>query len=156
MDKSYRPWEPRQSFLLPPSPLDWLPDGHLAYFLLDVVSELDLSAIERPIQDKDPRGNRPFSPEMLTTLLLYGYCKGVASSRKIEEATYVDVAFRVIAGGTHPDHVVISEFRRIHLVALERLFLQVLRICQKPGWRSSGMSRSTARRSRAMPASTRP
>lgn len=133
MSKIYRDWEPRQSFLLPPSPLDWLPEGHLAYFILDIVEQLDLSEIEQPVQHKDPRGNRPFNPKMMVALLLYGYCIGVASSRKIEMATYVDVAFRVIAGGTQPDHTVISEFRRFHLVALERLFLQVLRLCQAAG-----------------------
>lgn len=131
--KSYRPWSPGQSFLLPPSPRDWLPEGHLVYFLLDVLAELDLSAIESKIQAKDPRGTRPYSPEMMVGLLIYGYCVGLRSSRKIERATYEDVAFRVMAGGQHPDHSRISEFRKQHLKAFKGLFLQVLQLCQKAG-----------------------
>lgn len=131
--KSYRPWSPDQSFLLPPSPREWLPEGHLAYFLLDVVSELDLTPIESVIHAKDPRGTRPYSPRMMLGLLIYGYCVGFRSSRRIERATYEDVAFRVLAGGSHPDHTRISEFRRQHQAAFHDLFLQVLRLCQKAG-----------------------
>ncbi len=133
MAKSYRPWDPTQSFLLPPSPLEWLREGHLAYFVLDVVGELDLSSIERAVQAKDPRGERPYDPRMMTALLVYGYAVGVASSRKIERATDEDVAFRVIAAGARPDHTRISEFRRTHLAALAGLFVQVLRLCQAAG-----------------------
>ena len=131
--KSYRAWAPSQSFLLPPSPLDWLPEGHLAYFILDVVTQLDLSEIEAAIQSKDPRGTRPYSPAMMVALLVYGYCVGVRSSRKIERATYEDVAVRVLAGGSHPDHTRISEFRRVHRKAFKGLFKQVLQLCQKAG-----------------------
>ena len=132
-EKLYRPWSPDQSFLLPPSPRDWLPEGHLVYFLLDVVAELDLRAIEATVQAKDPRGARPYSPGMMVGLLVYAYCVGVRSSRKIERATYEDVAFRVMAGGQHPDHTRISEFRREHLAAFKGLFLQILRLCEKAG-----------------------
>lgn len=131
--KSYRPWDPRQSLLLPPSLLDWLPEGDLAYFILDVVGSLDLSAIEDAYQEKDARGTRPYDPRMMTALLLYGYCVGVRSSRKIEAATYRDVAFRVIAGDHHPDHTVISEFRRVHLRALSGLFVTTVRLAQQAG-----------------------
>ena len=136
--KSYRPWAPSQSFLLPlpfreEAPLDWLPEGHLAFFILDVVKQLDLSEIESAIQSKDPRGNRPFSPAMMVSLLVYGYCVGVRSSRRIERATHEDVAFRVLAGGSHPDHSRISEFRRAHLKAFTTVFKQVLQLCQKAG-----------------------
>lgn len=131
--KLYRPWSPDQSFLLPPSPREWLPEGHLAYFLLDVVSELDLTPIESKIHAKDPRGARPYSPRMMLGLLIYGYCVGIRSSRRLERATYEDVAFRVLAGGSHPDHSRISEFRRQHQAAFHDLFLQVLRLCQKAG-----------------------
>ena len=93
--KTYRPWNPRQSYLLPPSPDEWLPDGHLAFFVLDLVAEIDLSAIEGPIQARDPRGEKPFDPRMMVAVLLYGYSVGVASSRRISRATYEDVAFRV-------------------------------------------------------------
>jgi transposase len=131
--KSYRPWAPEQSFLLPPSPLDWLPKGHLAYFILDVVSQLDLSAITQVLQAKDPRGERPYSPQMMVGLLLYGYCTGVYSSRRIERATYEDVAMRVLSGGEHPHFTRINMFRKAHLEALSGLFLQVLKLCQKAG-----------------------
>jgi transposase len=130
MGKRYVDWSPGQSFLLPPSPLEWLPEGHLAYFVLDVVNGLKLEAIEAEIQAKDARGNRPFSPRMLVAVLVYGLCVGVRSSRKLEQSTHVDVAFRVLAGGAHPDHSVISEFRRQHLGFLEGLFVEVLRLCQ--------------------------
>lgn len=132
-EKSYRPWAPRQSFLLPPSPLEWLPEGHLAYFMLDLVDQLDLSAIELAIQAKDPRGTRPFSPRMMTVLLLYAYCVGVFSSRRIERATVEDVAFRVLAGGEQPHFTTINQFRKDHLEALQGLFVQVLELCRKAG-----------------------
>lgn len=121
-----------QSHLLPPSPNDWLPSGHLAYFVLDLVDSLDLSAITAPYE-KELRGSPPHHPKMMVALLLYGYCVGVASSRKIEKKTYEDVAFRVIAAGQHPDHVRISEFRRRHLPALAELFIQILRLCREAG-----------------------
>jgi len=105
----------------------------LVYFLLDLVEELDLSEIHRKYQEKDPRGMRPYDPNMMALLLLYGYCVGVPSSRRIEKATYEDVAFRVLAGGQHPDHTRISEFRRLHLDELAGLFVQVIQLCQKAG-----------------------
>lgn len=129
--KAYRPWHPTQSFLLPPSPEEWLPQGHLAFWLLDVVASLDISGIERVVQSKDSRGERPYSPRMMLGLLIYGYCTGVFSSRRIQRATYEDVAFRVLAGGQQPFHTTISEFRREHLGAFKGLFLQVLRMCQE-------------------------
>lgn len=132
MSKTYRGYEPTQSFLLPPSPLDWLPEGHLCRFVLDTVSELDLTAIYA-YYEREARGYPPHHPRMMVALLLYAYCVGLPSSRKIEKRTYEDVAFRVLAGNTHPDHSRISEFRRIHLSALSGLFVQVLRLCQKMG-----------------------
>ena len=133
VDKEYRPWAPRQSFLLPPSPLDWLPEGHLAYFILELVEQLDLGEIERAIQSKDARGTRPYSPGMMTALLLYAYSVGLYSSRKIERATHEDVGFRVLAGGEQPYFTTINEFRKTHEGALSSLFVQVLRLCQKAG-----------------------
>src|SRR6266702_2900344 len=132
MAKTFQPYEPEQSLLFPPSPRDWLPEGHLAYFVMDVVRELDLGDIHAHYE-KELRGYPPYHPQMMTALLLYGYCSGVASSRKIERKTYEDVAFRVIAAGHHPDHTAISEFRRIHLEALAGLFVQVLQLCRKAG-----------------------
>ncbi len=130
MSKTYRAYSPSQSFLLPPSPLDWLPEGHLAYFVLDVVNELDLRAFHARYE-AETRGQPPYNPQMMVALLVYAYCVGMPSSRRIEAATHQDVAFRVVAGGAHPDHTRISEFRRIHLALLEELFLQVLKMCVK-------------------------
>ena len=138
MTKEYRPWTPDQSFLLPPSPREWLAQGHLAYFVLDLVRELDIDAIEDAIQSKDGRGTRPYSPRMMTALLLYGYSVGVFSSRKLERATYDDVAFRVIAGGDHPDFTRINAFRLEHRDALAALFGQVLKMCLRAGLGSVG------------------
>ena len=131
--KRYRPWSPEQSYLLPPSPLEWLPEGHLAYFVLDTVRDLDLGDIERAIQAKDGRGERPYSPSMMVALLLYAYCVGVFSSRRIARATYEDVAFRVLAAGSQPHFTTINQFRLDHRQALAELFVQVLRLCRKAG-----------------------
>jgi transposase len=131
--KSYRPYSPEQSYLLPPSPREWLPAGHLAYFILGLVQELDLSAIEKVVQAKDPRGERPYSPEMMSSLLLYAYATGVYSSRRIARACIEDVAFRVLAGGAQPYFTTVNEFRATHLDALGALFIQVLKACQSEG-----------------------
>ena len=136
--KSFRPWQPEQTTLLPPSPREWLSPDHQVYFLLDLVDELDLSAILIPAQAKDPRGEKGFDPRMMTMLLLYAYCVGTVSSRKIERACYEDLAFRVLTGNQQPDHCRISEFRRRNLDALKDLFVQILRLCQKAGMVSLG------------------
>ncbi len=128
--KTFRPYTPRQSFLLPPSPLEWLPEGHLAYFILDVVSQLDLRKVLDPYE-REERGFPPHHPQMMLGLLLYGYCVGVPSSRKIERKTHEDVAFRVLAGGAHPDHSCIAEFRTRHREAFSEIFGQVLKLCMK-------------------------
>jgi len=119
--------------LLPPSLEDWLPEGHLARFISDVVGELELRAICQSYEEKDGRGQAAYHPVMLVKLLLYGYCVGVVSSRKIEAATYDHVAFRYLAANEHPDHDSIAEFRRRHLPAMMALFLEVLKLCQKAG-----------------------
>lgn len=131
--KKCRPWSPTQSFLLPPSPLEWLPAGHLAYFVLDVVATLDVREIEAAIDAKDPRGERPYQPAMMLALLVYAYCVGIFSSRKIARATFEDVAFRVLAGSAHPHFTTINQFRLDHRTAFAGLFVQVLRLCQKAG-----------------------
>lgn len=136
--KSFRPWQPEQTTLLPPSPREWLSPDHQVYFLLDLVDELDLSQILIPAQAKDPRGEKGFDPRMMTLLLLYAYCVGTVSSRKIERACYEDLAFRVLTGNQQPDHSRISEFRRRNLDALKDLFVQILRLCQKAGMVSLG------------------
>jgi len=132
MAKPYRPYLPDQDFLLPPSLREWLPEGHLAYFVSDVVDELDLSGIEAVYGDEQ-RGQPPYHPRMMTKLLVYGYCVGVFSSRRIQTRVAEDIAFRVLAAGNEPDFRTISDFRKIHLQALEGLFEQVLKIALKAG-----------------------
>ena len=122
-----------QTLLFPPSLHDWLPEGHLARFLLDVVSALDLSAIYKSYQSKDGRGQAAYAPEMMVRLLLYGYARGVYSSRKIQTRTFEDVAFRYLSGDQHPDHSTIAEFRTRHLEALSGLFTQALLLCSEAG-----------------------
>jgi len=136
--KSYRAWNPGQSFLLPPSPLEWLPEGHLAYFVLELVETIDLSAINGAIQEKDARGERPYPPAMLVALLLYAYAVGIFSSRKIARATYEDVAFRVLAGGAHPHFTTINEFRNTYRGEYAKVFNHVLRLCRAAGMVSLG------------------
>lgn len=131
--KSYRDWAPGQVELLPRSPHEWLPDGDFAYFLLDAVKVLDLSAIEMALQAKDPRGVRPYHPRMMVGLLLYAYCTGVRSSRKIEAATHRDLGFRFVTGGQHPDHDTICAFRRQFAEPLQDLFVQSAQLAQRLG-----------------------
>jgi len=125
-------YEPGQLLLLPPDLRQWLEEGHLAYFIIDIVEELDLSQIYASYDGS--RGGRPgFAPRLLVGLLLYGYCTGVSSSRKLEKATYESIPFRVLAANQHPDHATIAEFRRRHLSALSGLFVQALQLCEKAG-----------------------
>jgi transposase len=107
--------------------------------LLDLPNELDFSSIMAPALAKDSRGEKGFDPRMMTLLLLYAYCIGITSSRKIERACYEDLAFRVLTGNQQPDHSRISEFRRRNLDALSALFVQILRLCQKAGMVSLGL-----------------
>jgi transposase len=118
--------------LLPPSLKDWLPEGHLAYFIIDLVDHLDLSAIYASYGG-DGRGQPPYDPAMMTSLLFYAYCVGAPSSRKIERCCVEDVAFRALAANQRPDHDSICEFRKRHLCALARLFLDVLKLCREAG-----------------------
>jgi len=122
-----------QTLLFPASLHDWLPEGHLARFIVDVVSALDLGAISTSYQDKDGRGQAAYAPEMMVRLLLYGYARGVYSSRKIQTRTFEDIAVRYLSGDQHPDHATIAEFRKRHLEALSGLFMQALRLCSEAG-----------------------
>ncbi len=133
MSKTFRPYTLDQRLLLPPDLRAWLPDDHLALFISDVVDELDLSAIYAVYERGDGRGQPPYHPAMMVKLLLYAYCTGRPSSRKIERATHEDVACRVLAGDQHPDHDSIAAFRTRHLPALAGLFIQVLELCQAAG-----------------------
>lgn len=132
MSKHFRPWNPEQAFLFPPSPRDWLPENHLVYFLLDVVPHMNLQPILQPYQ-AEQRGQPPYHPTMLTTLLLYGYATGTFSSRRLMSRCETDAAFRVIVGEDIPDFRTISDFRKRHLSALEGLFVDVLKLCAKAG-----------------------
>ena len=132
MSKTYRAWNPDQDWLLPPSPRDWLPDGDLVYFMLDVVQTLDLSAITRKYEQED-RGAPPYHPRMMVTLLLYSYCVGVYSSRRIQKRCERDAAYRVIVGDAVPDFRTISDFRKLHLPELQGLFVEVLKLCAAAG-----------------------
>jgi transposase len=129
---TFRPYSPEQLLLLPPDMARWLPEDHLVYFIRDVERQLDLSAIYGSY-DGTQGGNPAYDPGMMTTLLIYAYCVGVVSSRKIERATYESIPFRVLTADQHPDHDTIAEFRRRHLEALAALFVQVLRLCRKAG-----------------------
>src|SRR5581483_2256142 len=115
MAHGFRPYLINQLRLLPESPLDWLADDHLAFFVHDLVSQLDLSVILKSY--KHGRGPAGYHPQMLLTVLLYGYCVGVMSSRKIAAHCETDIAFRVLSGGEHPDFRTLAEFRRRHLHA---------------------------------------
>jgi transposase len=132
MGKSYRPYYPDEDLLLPPSLREWLPENHLAYFVSDVVDQLDLSAMDA-VYGSEKRGQPPYDPRMMTKLLVYGYCVGVFSSRRIEKRLREDIAFRVLAADNQPNFRTIADFRKIHLATLERLFEQVLKIALEAG-----------------------
>jgi transposase len=132
MTKTYRPYSPDQDYLLPVSMREWLPEGHLAYFISDTIAALDLSEIEA-VYEKEARGYPPYHPQMMTKVLFYAYCTGVFSSRKIARRLEEDVAFRVLAAENQPDFRTISDFRKRHLAALSALFEQVLLVCRQAG-----------------------
>ena len=131
-----------------------MPKGHLAYFILDLAAELDLREIERRLQAKDHRGERSYSPRMMTALLLYGYAVGVFSSRKIERACLEDVAFRVLAAGEQPHFTTINEFRATHRASFAALFQQVLKLCMSAGLVKLGHVAIDATKMKATRAST--
>lgn len=131
MANEFRPYAPDQAYLLPQAPREWLPEGHLALFLQDTVGLLDLSPILKKYSGG--RGPQAYHPQLLLTVLLYGYCVGVFSSRRIAAHCESDVAFRVLAAGQFPDFRTLADFRRQHLEAFKALFLQVLRLCREAG-----------------------
>jgi len=133
MARGFRPYTLDQRLLLSPDVRAWLPEGHLALFVSDVVETLDLSKVYAAYEGDDDRGRAGYHPLMMVKLLIYGYCIGVRSSRKIERASYEDVAFRVLSGDQHPDHDSIATFRKRQLEVLAELFAQVLKLCQKAG-----------------------
>jgi transposase len=132
MTKSYRPYYPDEEFLLPPSLREWMPEDHLAYFISDVVDQLNLSAMDE-VYGGEKRGQPLYNPRMMTKLLVYAYFVGVFSSRRIERRLVEDIAFRVLAVDNQPNFRTISDFRKIHLKTLEGLFEQVLKIALEAG-----------------------
>jgi transposase len=130
--KAFRAYDPDQVLLMAPCLQDWVPDGHLARFVSDLVDEaLDLSAIYASYEEE--RGFPPYDPRLMVKLLIYGYATGTPSSRKLEERTFSDVAVRFLCADQHPDYRPIARFRKRHLDALAGLFVQALRLCREAG-----------------------
>jgi transposase len=133
MGKTFRSYDMNQQLLLPPDLRQWLRPDHLALYVSDVVESLDLSGITKVYDEGELRGRPPYHPALMVKLLIYGYCIGKMSSRKLEAATYDDVAFRVLSCNQQPDHDSIAGFRKRHLKELGRLFVQVLQLCERAG-----------------------
>jgi len=132
MAKTFRPWDVEQRWLLPPSVNELVPEGHLAHFVRDTFrDELDLTEIMAEYAEE--RGFPPFHPVMMTALLMYSYCQGIYSSRRIAKACVERVDFMAVTGRSQPDFRTVAKFRKRHLGALARLFEQVLRLCQRAG-----------------------
>src|SRR6266436_601632 len=132
MPKGYRTYLPEQDLLLPPSLRQWVAEDHLVYFVSDVVDQLDLSAMHA-VYEKEKRGQPPYDPRLMTKLLVYGYCTGVFSSRRIQKRVQEDIPFKVLAAGNEPDFRTLSDFRKLHIEILQNLFEQVLELELKRG-----------------------
>jgi transposase len=132
MAYNFLPCDRNQIYLLPPSLADWLPEDHLAWFVLDAVEQIDLSTFYKKYRI-DGVGNSAFNPSMMVALLLYSYCTGERSSRKIEKYSQTDVAYKVITANQRPDHTTISRFRKDNQSHLKKLFLEILRLCAEAG-----------------------
>ena len=130
MSRDFRRTDRETPWLLPPSLQDWLPEGHLARFVVDIVEQLDLSELT---SDYSRGGKRAYHPAMLLSLLFYGYATGIFSSRKLERATYESVAFRFVAANLHPDHDTIAAFRKRFIGHLGGLFIQILMMARTLG-----------------------
>ncbi len=130
-EKTFRPYDPEQVLLMAPVLQEWIPEGDLAHFVSDLVEPgtLDLSAIYAAYEEE--RGYPPYDPRLIVKLLVYGYANGVMSSRKVERATFRDVAVRMLCADQHPDYRSIARFRKRHLDALGGLFVQALRLCKE-------------------------
>ncbi len=133
MAKHFLAYDLNQRLLLPPDMREWLPDSHVASFVSDTVEQMDLSVILKKYEKEDDRGRAGYDPRMMVKLLVYGYCTGKRSSRAVEQATYDEVPYRVLAADQHPDHDCIADFRKRHLGELAGLFLEVLQLCEKAG-----------------------
>ena len=133
MARKFRDYNLDQPYLLPPDLKEWLPEDHLALFISEIVQNLDLSSFYQVYESGQGRGQPPYHPAMMLGLLLYGYCTGVFSSRKIERATYEIVPFRFLSANQHPDHDSIATFRRRHIEQIKEVFIQVVLICREMG-----------------------
>jgi transposase len=133
MSSTYRAYNLDQQLLLPPNMRDWLPEAHLALFVSDVVDNLDLSELLQGLTKTETRGKAGYHPVMLVKLLIYAYCTGKPSSRRIEKATYEEVPYRVLSADQHPDHDTIADFRKRTIGDLAALFVQVLVLCREAG-----------------------
>lgn len=132
MPTTFLPYEPDQTFLLPPSPSEWLAENHLVYFVSDIIGRLDLGKFYARYEG-DGRRNQPYDPAMLVKVLVYGYATGVFSSRKQAKKLYEDVAFRLLGAGNFPSHRTICDFRMRHLPELKELFVAVARLAKELG-----------------------
>ena len=132
MSKTYLPYDPEQQLLLPQALQEWLPEDHPAYFISDIVDQPDLSEITARYE-QERRDGPPYHPRMMVKALLYAYCVGAPSSRRIATRLHEDIAFRALAANNTPDFRTVSDFRKDHLTALSGLFLQVLLLCQREG-----------------------
>lgn len=142
MPTTFRAYEPDQMLLMPPALREWLPEGHLAHHVSDLVDGLDLGVFYAPYEG-DGRRKSPYEPRMMLKVLIYGYARGVFSSRGIARKLEEDVAFtslrsvglhlRVLAAGNFPSHRTICEFRRRHLDDFKRLFVEVVRLAAELG-----------------------
>lgn len=132
MSKTYKPYDPNQSFLLPPNPRDWLPDDHVVFFIDELVNRLDLSKITSKYE-AELRGQPPHHPTMMVKVLFYAYTQKVHSTRRMETRLHEDVAFRVLSAGNTPDHSTLARFRKNNLNELAGLFVQVVGLCRDAG-----------------------
>src|ERR1700733_7083934 len=138
MAKGYIPVNRDQQFLVPPDMREWLPKGHLVWWILDVVDRLDTKALHRQ-RRRGGQGRAGYDPDMLLALLVYAYCTKVRSSRQIERLCETDIAYRVVCAGHVPDHSTIARFRQAHAPLCRQLFAQVLEICARAGLAQVGV-----------------
>ncbi len=155
MGKTFRAYDMSQLLLLPPDLRKWLREDHLALYVSDLVEQLDLCAILKAYEEGDARGRPPYHPQMMVKLLIYGYCVGKLSSRKMEQASYEDVGFRVLCANQQPDHASIAEFRKRHLRNWGACLCRCCSCASALGWSSWDTWPSMVRRSKPMPRSTR-
>ena|SRR5699024_6883272 len=149
---NFRLVDRKTSYLLPPSVDEWLPEGHLARFVVEITDQLDISPI---VSQYTPGGSDAYHPRMPGALLFYSYATGTFSSRKIEKASYESVPTRYVAGNQHPDHDTLCTFRRRFLEPIGALFTQILLVAAEMVWWSLTISPSTGPRSALMPPSIR-